>query len=177
MAIERTQLPHRILALEIRPRIIGFVVAEAPMHFLDWGTRKIRVGNKEFRGTMANKVGALLDYYAPAIVVMRQRRIHSPIARGRIKAGFEVIRKEAANRLVDVQTISTDEIHQFFAFNNKGGTTKHTVAMLIAGLFPELSWKLPPKRKSWKSEDHRMVIFDAAATGLTFLNRSPPSQN
>ncbi len=46
---------------------------------------------------------------------------------------------------------------------------KHEIARAVAELFPELSHRLPPRRKAWMSEDERMGIFDAASFALTVL--------
>jgi hypothetical protein len=37
---------------------------------------------------------------------------------------------------------------------------------MVAAHFPELSWRLPPKRKAWESELKRTTIFDAASIGM-----------
>jgi len=55
--------------------------------------------------------------------------------------------------------------------------TKHEIASAIGELFVELVWKLPTKRKPWQSEDHNMVIFDAAALGVTlFAKQDDPTR-
>src|SRR5439155_13223774 len=53
--------------------------------------------------------------------------------------------------------------HEFAA---QGATTKHEVAGVIAGRFPELAPHRPKFRKPWMSEDERQAIFDAAAFAL-----------
>jgi hypothetical protein len=47
--------------------------------------------------------------------------------------------------------------------------TKQEMAELLAKQFPdELASQLPLKRKTWKSEDSRMDIFDAVALVVAF---------
>jgi hypothetical protein len=49
--------------------------------------------------------------------------------------------------------------------NPKG--TKQQMAELLVMQFPdELASRLPPKRKTWESEDGRMDIFDAVALAV-----------
>jgi hypothetical protein len=36
-------------------------------------------------------------------------------------------------------------------------------------MFPELLWRLPPKRKNYQSEHPSMTVFDAVALGFTYL--------
>jgi hypothetical protein len=48
------------------------------------------------------------------------------------------------------------------------GKSKYDRARVLASVFPELDWKLPPKRKPWQSEPRAMMIFDAAAIGFAY---------
>jgi hypothetical protein len=175
MEFENTQSDERILALEIRPRVTGFVAIEPPSHLLEWGRRKHRAKGDDLARSVAPKITALLDLSKPFIIVVRARNVRPLNARRRIRTILRVVRREAKKRSIGLHTISAKEVHRFFDPHEHA--SKHQIAQIIAGWFPELSWKLPPKRKVWKSEDHRMVIFDAIATALAFLNKSPPEQN
>ena len=42
---------------------------------------------------------------------------------------------------------------------------------MVARMFPELLWKLPPKRKIWESEHPIMTMFDAIAMGFAYWQR------
>ncbi len=172
MEAKSAKSKDRVLALEVRPRVTGFAVFEAKPSLLDWGTRKQRVGEQQLAGVVGRKISALLDLYMPSAIVVRVRDISPQEAQGRVRTAIRVIRGEARKRSITFQTISTKAVHRFFTAYPC--TTKYQVATLVAQWFPELSWRLPPKRKSWKSEHHRMVVFDAAATGVAFLGRSPP---
>jgi hypothetical protein len=174
MGVENTESNERILALEVRPRVTGFVAIRLPSDLLDWGRRKHRAATKELAAMVATKINALLELTMPSVIVVRSRNVRSLKARRKIKAILRVIRQQAEQRSIDFQMISTKAVHHFF--DPHGHASKHQIAEVIAGWFPELSWRLPPKRKAWKSEDHRMVIFDAIATALVFLNKSPPEQ-
>lgn len=174
MEAKRTKSKGRVLALEVRPRITGFLVLDAKPSLLDWGTRKQRISEQQLEGVVASKIGALIDLYAPCVIVVRTRNVLPQEAHRRVKAAISVVRGEARKRSVTFQTISTKAVQRFFALHQC--KTKYQVATLVARWFPELFWRLPPKRKSWKSEHHRMVVFDAAATGLAFLGRSPPGK-
>lgn len=174
MEVESEESKDRILALEVRPRVTGFAVLETTPSLLDWGTRKQQIGNHQIAAIVARKIDALLDLYAPSTIVVRARKVLSREARRRIRTVIGAIRREARKRSVTFQTISAKAVYRFFAAHRCA--TKYQGAVLVARWFPELSWKLPPKRKSWKSENHRMVVFDAAATGLAFLGRSPPTE-
>lgn len=164
---------ERILALEIRPRVTGFAVFEAPARLLDWGRRKHKGRQGTLSRIASKRISALMELHQPSIIIARTRHVTSSRGRNKIAAILRIVRREGKKRSVMVQTIRADSVRDFFASHQC--TSKHQRATLIARWFPELSWKLPPTRKMWKSEDHRMVIFDAVATALTFMNRSPPT--
>jgi hypothetical protein len=174
MRVEYAKPRYRILGLEVRPRITGFAVLEEPARLLDCGTRKHRVGNHQLASVTARKTNALLDLYFPSVVVARARSVRFRKARRRIAAIVRIVRRETRKHPVRFHIIDATAVRRFFAL--RGCASKHDVAALLARWFPELSWKLPPTRKTWKSEDHRMVVFDATATALAFLNRSPPEE-
>jgi len=57
--------------------------------------------------------------------------------------------------------------------------TKYGRASFFAERFPELRALLPPIRKIWMSEDHRMCIFDALGLALACLPKTvtPPDKD
>ena len=172
MQSDNLQGTNRILALEVRSRATGFAVIDAPGHLVEWGRRKHKVTGSEFTRVVEQRIEAIINLCPPATIVVRTRKVRSLKARRRITAILHTIRRKAHGRSIEFRTISAKSIRQFFAVRQCH--SKHQIATLVAHLFPQLSWKLPPKRKSWKSEDHRLMIFDAAATALAFLNKSPP---
>jgi hypothetical protein len=174
MQTENTGSNGRILALEVRSRWTGFAGFELTGHLMEWGRRKYKIKGPEFAATAARRICAIIDLWPPTTIVVRTRTVRSSSARRRIRTILCTVRREAKKRSIEFRRISAKTVRYYFAARHC--KSKHQVAALIAQWFPELSWKLPPKRKSWKSEDHRMVIFDAAATALAFLNKSPPEQ-
>jgi hypothetical protein len=54
-------------------------------------------------------------------------------------------------------------------FNRFNAGTKYQIAQVVAETFPDLAWKLPPKRRAWQHEAARMSIFDAAAALIAHL--------
>jgi hypothetical protein len=49
-----------------------------------------------------------------------------------------------------------------------GCETRDEIAAVLARLFLDLHWRLPPKRRAWQSEHPRMAMFDAIALGLAY---------
>jgi hypothetical protein len=167
---EGMQSKRRIVALEIRPRVMGFIIFDERKRIVDWGTRKYRVRTPALSKIVTRKINAVLDSYFPYAIVVRTRNVKSRKARRRIDIVTRVLRAEAKRRAIKLQIIKTKNVRRTFQPHHC--KTKHEIAALIARWFPELSTKLPRKRKSWKTEDFRMILFDAAATGITFLENS-----
>jgi len=179
MAREKTKMeiskapPHlnqRLLAVEVRPQRIGFAVFEGPDRLLDWGVRDASE-NVRPPELIGKKIGILMDLYLPSATVVRQRRVRSARLCRRIETATRVIRREARQRAIKFHTLASQVVQRSFA----NSATKHEIASRLVERFPELSWKLPTKRKVWKSEDYGMVIFDAAAAGLAFFGQPPAS--
>lgn len=174
MRFETLKAKHRILALEVRSRATGFVVFEMPRRLLDWGRRKHGVTSNELPRVAAKRIAGLLDLHEPSVVIVRTRTVRSLTAQHKVAIIIRAMQREAKKRSVPFQKVSARTVRKFFTSHDC--TSKNQSAGLLVRWFPALSWKLPPKRKMWKSEHHRMVIFDAAATAIAFMSRSPPTE-
>jgi hypothetical protein len=158
---------ERLLALEARPRRFGFVIFEGPTRLLDWGVRSCVDGGKRVEAAVVKGIDPLLKLYAPSAIVMRNRRNLTQNTKVTLRKIVKVVRGEARIRSVDLYLLTDVEVQRFFA--EQHSKTKHQIASTLAGWFEELAWKLPKNRRPWQSEDHNMVIFDAAASGVVFL--------
>lgn len=170
MEDEAAEPTERVLALEIRPTVIGFALFDVFGGFLDWGRRTHRVARENAPQVAADRMATLIEQHQPSVIITRRRNIRTAHLRQRINAIVQTVRREARIRRIEFLTVQSEAIRRFFA--SQHCTSKDERAALIARWFPDLSWKLPRKRKPWNSEDQRMVLFDAAATALSFLNRA-----
>jgi hypothetical protein len=78
------------------------------------------------------------------------------------------IERLAARRGVKVRLVSPST--RLEAFAEVGASTKCQIATALAERFPVLRRALPPVRKPWMTEDHRMGIFDAVALAVAFFH-------
>jgi hypothetical protein len=157
---------QRILCLDIRPRSFAFVVFEGPKMALDWGAKSFRRGVNAVRVPLGIKVARLLDDYAPCALVLER-----PITRKHVRI-VAAVRKQAKLQRIPIRLVSPKAIDAAFSGSND---SKHQIASTLATLFPDLRSVLPPKRRSWQSEDYRMSIFDAAALGTAYFEQQRPS--
>ena len=73
---------------------------------------------------------------------------------------------------VSVILITREQVRRVFFVDGQG--TKYGLAQILAERFPdELSFRLPPKRRPWMSEDSRMDIFAAVALAFAVRKSKP----
>lgn len=155
----------RVLAIDPTHRGFGFVVLEDGRELLDWGTRHTP-NPKGFNAI--EKVDQLIDRYGPRCLVLENPKGEGSRRCLRVQELIEgLVRLGHARGLVVFQ-YSRAELRLAFAPEN--AVTKQEIAAALASRFPELSARLPPTRKLWMSEDHRMAIFDAASLALTHFH-------
>lgn len=153
----------RILGVDVRPRSFGFVVLEG-MNVVDCGSRACELSGPV--DCLSQRLLRILETYGPTTVVMRSsgaRRLRYQKRSSNAASMRETCIRFGAN-VVNVRPRAVRE-----HFQNHNARTKYEIAEAVASLLPELGWKLPPQRKPWQSEHHRMAIFDAAAIVLTYV--------
>lgn len=156
--------PERIIAVDLRPKSLGFGVFEGGDRILDWGVKSFRSGVNGVRVPLGPKVRELIAAYVPDAIVLRRR--------AGTDAVFEELARAAEASRVAVRCLTRREVKSCFP----GCRNKDQVAAAVCDRFLELIPALPPKRVVWRKEDYRMRIFDAAATGIAyFRGKAEPS--
>lgn len=155
---------RRVLCLDLRSAMFGYVVFEGPRTLLDWGTRRYVRGEQS---SLDARVSYLRSMFAPSVILVRepaqQCRTRRPLSTPAIHA-LTVFAKRAH---IPMRLIGDSALRSHFS---KGlEINKHDIARMVARRFPELSWRLPSKRKAWQSEPPRQLIFDAASLGVVFF--------
>ena len=160
----------RILAIDLRSQLFGFAILEGSATLLDFGRRFFCTsGHRSGTRIARKKIVALLDLFVPSVIVLKRTsgRSDRKLAANRGICG--AIKREAEFRSLDLVLHNRRDICQ--AFRQFGNTSKDDIAAFIAGSFPEVEWKLPPRRKNWHPEHHAMTVFDAISIGLTYFAR------
>lgn len=167
-------MPKPLLALEIRASRLGFAVLEGSARLLDWGVRSFGEQNQEVRPAVSDRIITLLAFHNPWTVVMRAHKYHSAVNNKKFLAITAAIRAETKRNSTKFCVLTTGQVRHHFAL--RGQVTKHDIATSLANQFEELSWKLPHRRKAFQSEAPAMLVFDALANGIAFVERqTPPS--
>jgi hypothetical protein len=157
---------QRVIAFDVRPKSIGFVVFEGEGRLLDWGVKSFPGGARAARIPPGSKIRALIAVYVPDALVLKQP------SQASCKMLTE-LREVAKAAGITIYFLGPRAVRNVFT----GCRNKDQVAAVISERFAELLWSLPPRRKIWKSEDYRMNIFDAAATGIAYFSRKRPETN
>jgi hypothetical protein len=158
----------RILAIDLRSQLLGFAILEGPATLLDFGRTLFYISGRR-RNTMIvrKRVAALLDLFLPSVIVLKRTSGRRDLTLVGNKGVFAAIKREAELRSLELILLKRRDI--YYAFQRSGNKSKDDVAALIAGWFPEVEWKLPPRRKNYDPEHHAMTIFDAISIGLAYF--------
>ena len=161
---------QRLISLEVRSRRFGFAVFQGEQ-LIDYGSCGYPAG-KQAAPTAVRRMASLLDLHAPATVIARQtRRVRDCWSRQAANV-LRTVRAELQRRGTPLGIVARREIISCFA--KAGISKKHNIARAVAGRFPELQWRVPSNRKPWDRESDVMVIFDAAATFVTWSGGLTP---
>lgn len=159
---------QRLLAIDPYLRGFGWALLEGPDLLVDWGIYQTRTKRPE---RALGRVAALLDRYAPHVVVLEDTHHPRCRRRGRASALISEIMDMAKASNVAVRVVPMDDVREHY--RAAGARSKDAVARLVADRFSELQPILPPRRKNWMREDERMAVFDAIAMVSTLLPFSP----
>ena len=144
-----------------------YAVFDGPDTVLEWGSGEIWADGKK-RGDFKNaRIRTALRVSSPATVVVRKSQYRGSLDSPLKDRLLRQIKRDAEGYLIPVVMISHADIRRAFQLPRRA--SKYRVASVIAQRFPELRLKLPAERRAWEPELHSMIIFDAIAVGLAYL--------
>ena len=162
--ISRKKEKHKlVLALDPAPRGFGYALFEAPNKPLDWGFSEVRFN---VNARCFEKIGKLIAYYKPEVVVLEKHQGKGSRRRERICRLIDQVDQLAKNLKIPVYAYSRSEIDEFFKILDVGN--RYCMAKLIAKYLPAFKKNLPQERKPWESENPKMQIFDAVSMVLLY---------
>jgi Holliday junction resolvasome RuvABC endonuclease subunit len=150
----------RILAIAPSSKGFGFAVLEGVDTLADWGGKSVECADKNAQSQA--KVKELITHYQPEVLVLQDTSTKTSKRFPRIKKLSGELIALAKTQKLPVLQYSQEQIQQTYFPEGQG--TKHELAQIIAGRFPEeLGSRLPLKRRPWESEKAVMDIFEATA--------------
>jgi hypothetical protein len=161
-----------ILAIDLRHRRFGYAVFEGHRVLRDSGLRVYRAVGEAEAAMASKRLAMLLRSFSPSAIVVKRERWDRAQTNTHIKSLVEVMIQVTSAHSIPIFLVEQDNVRK--TFRNMGCETRDEIATALARIFPELSWRLPPKRRAWQSEHPRMAMFDAIALGLTFWQHQSP---
>lgn len=150
----------RILAIVPSPSGFGLAVVEGINSLVAWEAKRVR---EDLNNGCLSKIEKVVTLYEPDVLVMEDGSNRS----SRVRALMRRIAALARKRGLRMAVLSKEQVRRVFFAEGMG--SKDALTALLAERFPEeLGRHLPPKRKEWMSEDHRIPMFMAVALALTF---------
>ena len=159
--------PTRILAIDPTTKGFGYAILDLPLHLIAWGMAHVK-GEK--RSGAIVRFEALLDQFRPDAVVLEDTTAQGSRRYPRVSDLLERLGKIARARGIQVHIISRLAVIAYFS-SKDGHATKHSIAKTLAVAYPELTEKVPKKRKIYQSEDERISVFDALSLAVTFAGK------
>ena len=161
---QRNPRQYRPLAIALSGRGFGYAVIEGEKFLVEYGNTLVK-GNKNRKCLV--KMEKLIALYRPDALVLQDTTVKSSHRSPRIKSLNQQVIEVARKRRLKVTQFSGKQLRSLLLGNVHG--TKQEMAEMLAKYFPdELASRLPPKRRTWESEDARMDIFDAVALAVAF---------
>lgn len=152
-----------LLAIVPNTRGIAFAYFEGPLSPVDWGVKEARGRGKNCQSLAA--VRNLVEHLQPDVLILDDYTAAHARRTERIRRLQQLIAAYAAAQAIGVVRYTRDDVRATFA--PAGAVTRYEIAQLIAGQVHAFSFRLPPVRKLWMSEDRRMALFDASALAIT----------
>jgi hypothetical protein len=154
----------RILAFAVRARWLGYAFVEGSCALVDWGMIFFRPTDPAQIQSAKRRTERLILHFSPSHIALSIPEATSSRNAPSNRSLVRAIRANASTQSVPVRACPRACLRHFF--RDSGANSKDEIARAVAGLFPELKWSLPAKRRIWEKEHFRMTQFDAVAVGV-----------
>ena len=153
---------ERILSVYPTSKGFAFLVIESDLNIVNWGS----ICYKSEKA-LEKKFLFLLDRFLIERVVC-EKFTASPQRKFRAINRVMTFKSLARQRKLSIQTIGKQDVD--LVFGGSGAYTKDSRAVVVASILKPLQNLLPPKRKLWEPDHHRMPIFCCAVLVLSYLH-------
>ena len=160
--IQERMRNSRVLAIDVRPRRIGYVCLGESNKLLAATAARFTS-----RGAARARLASIFDECQPAVLVLRCTKPGS----WRDWPGTRVIqrlaRTQARRHSTEILSVNEAQLARFYRAHNFHN--KNETAAFLVTEFPELAPYELQARKPWEPEHRYMLIFDAAVLALVYL--------
>ena len=134
---------------------------------MDYGTVINPADNAE---ESENRLSDLLKVSSPSIIVVKKERWERFFSHSELRPITAALSTEAKRHGIEIRALPQSAFGA--TLRDLGCATKSDVSALLARIFPELVWQLPPTRRAWDSEHPRQSVLDAIALGFAAWQHS-----
>lgn len=152
---------ERILSVYPTTKGFAFLVIENDLNIVNWGS----ICYKSEKA-LEKKFLLLLDKFFIERVVC-EKFTTSPQGKFRAINRVMTFKSLARQRKLSIHTVGKQDVD--LVFGESGAYTKDSRAV-VASILKPLENLLPPKRKLWETDHHRMPIFCCAVLVLSYLH-------
>ena len=164
----RKHVAH-ILAIEPSGRGLAYAAFDEERRLIDWGGFDPRINKNQQCLDLSRK---LITGFWPKYFVVEDAAAISCRRAARIKELLKTIRILGEDMGCPVYPLARLSVRQWFCRNN--AKSKQDIAEAVCQLYPELSPRLPRRRKPWESERYALTLFEAVALGVAFQSSMHP---
>ena len=154
----------KILGIAIRARWLGFAVIDQQCRLLECGMVFYQRRSTPQLKSAKHRLESIILRLCPSSVALLRAELTANNEMASVRSLVRALRMAASLGSISLVSLRRDEIRK--AFSEHKARSKDDIASALVGLFPELAWKLPRKRKIWSKEDFRMAMFDAVAAAV-----------
>jgi len=160
----RSSKHHRLLAIALSSRGLGYAVLEGEKFLVEYGNTSVK-GDKNRKCLV--KLEKLIALYRPDALVLQNATAKGSHRAPRIEKLNQQAIDAARKHRLKVTLFSGRQLRSLLLGNARG--TKQEMAEMLVKHFPnELASRLPLKRRSWEGADARMDIFDAVGLAVAY---------
>jgi hypothetical protein len=158
-----------LLALAFHSSRVGFAIFRGSNSVVDWGTYAIPRGSEPMPSRAQRRIVTLLVSPTPTAIAVKRSRSKSGVDDRFAGRLGRFVRSQARELSIPVIRFTDADVRQ--NFRTSDAHSKYDRAKVLISIYPELDWKLPPKRKAWESEPRSMMIFEAVELGFVFWRK------
>jgi hypothetical protein len=154
-----------VMAIDPWRRGFGFAYFEGEQSLIDWGLCQVPLNNRNEKSLIRLK--AMLDRHHPDYLILEPWDAPDCRRCKRVRKFLAAAAKVALSRGIEVRYLSHRDVIISFS-QSAVEPSKQVIAKTLALIYPELAFRLPPRRMPWMGEDPRMSIYDAAALAVAY---------
>lgn len=158
-----------LLALAIHSSRVGFAIFRGSNSVVDWGTYAIPRDSEPMSSRAQRRIATLLVSPTPTAIAVKRSRSKRGVDDRFARRLGRCVRSQARKFSIPVIRITDADVRR--NFRTFDAHSKYDRAKVLVSVYPELDWKLPPKRKAWESEPRSMMIFEAVEIGFVYWRK------